>query len=100
MGDGNPHKLAAAHREGPSRSSTITAAVGGIQTLARAVNTKSNAQSDAYNQYSVEPSIKSFIAAELCRIAPDQASRLLRRMVRDGTLRMAGSRRTARYFKR
>ena len=36
-------------------------------------------------------------AAELCRIAPDQASRLLRRMAGDGTLEMAGSRRTARY---
>ena len=36
-------------------------------------------------------------AAELCRIAPDQASRLLRRLVSDGALRMTGSRRTARY---
>ena len=36
-------------------------------------------------------------ATELCRIAPDQASRLLRRLVRDGTLRMTGNRRTARY---
>ncbi len=38
-------------------------------------------------------------AAELCRIAPDQASRLLRRMVSGGALRMTGSRRTARYVK-
>ena len=30
--------------------------------------------------------------AELCRIAPDQASRLLRRMARSSTLRMTGSR--------
>ena len=36
-------------------------------------------------------------AAELCRIAPDQASRLLRRLVRDEKLRMTGARRTARY---
>ncbi|MCY3926122.1 MAG: putative DNA binding domain-containing protein [bacterium] len=36
-------------------------------------------------------------AADLCRIAPDQASRLLRRMVRAGKLIMTGSRRTARY---
>ena len=36
-------------------------------------------------------------AAELCRITPDQASRRLRRMARDGTLTMTGSRRTARY---
>ena len=36
-------------------------------------------------------------AAELCRITPDQASRRLRRMARDGTLSMTGSRRTARY---
>ena len=36
-------------------------------------------------------------AADLCRIAPDQASRLLRRMVRSGKLIMTGSRRTARY---
>ena len=36
-------------------------------------------------------------AAELCRIGPDQASRLLRRMASDGTLHMTGSRRTARY---
>jgi len=42
-------------------------------------------------------SIRRAEAAELCRIAPDQASRLLRRLVREGTLRMTGSRRTARY---
>ena len=36
-------------------------------------------------------------AAELCRLAPDQASRLLRRMVRHGMLEMTGARRTARY---
>lgn len=36
-------------------------------------------------------------AAELCRIAPDQASRLLRRLARTGRLSMTGSRRTARY---
>ena len=36
-------------------------------------------------------------AAELCRIAPEQASRLLRRMAGDGTLEMTGSKRTARY---
>ncbi len=36
-------------------------------------------------------------AAELCRLSPDQASRLLRRMVAAGALRMAGTRRTARY---
>lgn len=36
-------------------------------------------------------------AAELCQIGPDQASRRLRRMVRDGTLTMTGNRRTARY---
>ena len=36
-------------------------------------------------------------AADLCRIAPDQASRLLRRMVTGGKLIMTGSRRTARY---
>ena len=36
-------------------------------------------------------------AAELCRIAPDQASRLLRRLVRDEKLQMTGARRTARY---
>ena len=34
---------------------------------------------------------------ELCRVAPDQASRRLRGMVRDGTLTMTGNRRTARY---
>ena len=36
-------------------------------------------------------------AAELCRIAPDQASRRLRRMTSDGTLTMTGNRRNARY---
>ncbi|WP_419918741.1 RNA-binding domain-containing protein [Candidatus Poriferisocius sp.] len=36
-------------------------------------------------------------AAELCRLSPDQASRLLRRMVEEGKLRMTGTRRTARY---
>ena len=36
-------------------------------------------------------------AAELCRLKPDQASRLLRRMVQQGRLEMTGSRRTARY---
>ena len=36
-------------------------------------------------------------AAELCRLTPDQASRLLRRMVRHGMLEMTGARRTARY---
>ena len=36
-------------------------------------------------------------AAELCRLTPDQASRLLRRMVRQGSLEMTGERRTARY---
>ena len=39
-------------------------------------------------------------AAELCRLSPDQASRLLRRMVRQGSLEMTGSRRTARYRSR
>ena len=38
-------------------------------------------------------------AAELCRIAPEQASRRLRGMARDGALRMTGSRRTARYLR-
>lgn len=38
-------------------------------------------------------------AAELCRIAPDQASRLLRRMTREETLEMIGSKRTARYHR-
>ena len=38
-------------------------------------------------------------AAELCRMNPDQASRLLRRMATDGALRMTGTRRTARYHK-
>ena len=42
-------------------------------------------------------SIRRAEAAELCRIAPDQASRLLRRMARGGTLRMTGGRGTARY---
>ena len=36
-------------------------------------------------------------AAELCRLSPDQASRMLRPMVRNGSLEMTGSRRTARY---
>lgn len=36
-------------------------------------------------------------AAELCRVAPNQASRLLRRMAREGTLEMTGNKRTARY---
>ena len=36
-------------------------------------------------------------AAELCRLTPDQASRLLRRMVRHQMLEMTGARRTARY---
>ena len=36
-------------------------------------------------------------AAELCRLSPDQASRLLRRMASEGTLHMTGTRRTARY---
>ena len=36
-------------------------------------------------------------AAELCRLTPDQASRLLRRMARQGMLEMIGMRRTARY---
>ena len=36
-------------------------------------------------------------AAELCRLTPDQASRLLRGMVRQGKLEMTGARRTARY---
>lgn len=36
-------------------------------------------------------------AAELCRLSPDQASRLLRKMADAGTLRMTGARRTARY---
>jgi len=35
-------------------------------------------------------------AAKLCRLTPDQASRLLRRMVRQGMLEMVGVRRTAR----
>ncbi len=39
-------------------------------------------------------------AAELCRLTPDQASRLLRRMVGQGSLEMTGSRRTARYRSR
>jgi len=42
-------------------------------------------------------SISRAEAADLCRLAPDQASRLLRRMARDGLLRMTGARRTARY---
>ena len=36
-------------------------------------------------------------AAELCRLKPDQASRLLRRIAREGKLEMIGMRRTARY---
>ena len=36
-------------------------------------------------------------AADLCRLSPDQASRLLRRMTGEGTLQMSGNRRTARY---
>ncbi|WP_420625583.1 RNA-binding domain-containing protein [Candidatus Poriferisodalis sp.] len=36
-------------------------------------------------------------AAELCRLGPDQASRLLRRMVAAQALQMTGARRTARY---
>ena len=36
-------------------------------------------------------------AAELCRLSPDQASRLLRRMASEGALQMTGARRTARY---
>ena len=36
-------------------------------------------------------------AADLCRLGPDQASRLLRRMTDAGALRMTGVRRTARY---
>ena len=36
-------------------------------------------------------------AAELCQLTPDQASRLLRRMVKQGSLKMTGARRTARY---
>ena len=36
-------------------------------------------------------------AAELCRLSPDQASRLLRRMAAEGKLHMTGIRRTARY---
>lgn len=36
-------------------------------------------------------------AAELCRLSPDQASRLLRRMASEGTLHMTGNLRTARY---
>ena len=43
-------------------------------------------------------SIRRAEAAELCRLAPDQASRLLRRMVSEGSLRMTGARRTARYY--
>lgn len=42
-------------------------------------------------------SISRAEAAELCRLAPDQASRLLRRMAREGSLHMSGERRTARY---
>lgn len=42
-------------------------------------------------------SISRSEAAELCRLAPDQASRLLRRMSDDGVLHMTGQRRTARY---
>ena len=38
-------------------------------------------------------------AAELCRLAPDQASRLLRKMAAAGTLGMTGTRRTARYHR-
>ena len=38
-------------------------------------------------------------AAELCRLKPDQASRLLRRMVGEGKLEMVGMRRTARYIR-
>lgn len=37
-------------------------------------------------------------AAELCRLSPDQASRLLRRLVSEGKLSMTGQRRTARYL--
>ncbi|WP_419924704.1 RNA-binding domain-containing protein [Candidatus Poriferisocius sp.] len=37
-------------------------------------------------------------AAELCRLSPDQASRLLRRLAAEGALRMTGQRRTARYL--
>ena len=36
-------------------------------------------------------------AAELCQPTPDQASQLLRRMVKQGSLEMTGARRTARY---
>ncbi len=36
-------------------------------------------------------------AAELCGLAPERASRLLRRMAAQETLRMTGARRTARY---
>lgn len=36
-------------------------------------------------------------AAELCQLAPEQASGLLKRMTDEGTLRMTGERRTARY---
>ena len=36
-------------------------------------------------------------AAELCRLTPDQASRLLRNMVQQDKLQMIGARRTARY---
>ena len=35
--------------------------------------------------------------AQLCQLTPDQASRLLRRMVKEGKLIMTGARRTARY---
>jgi ATP-dependent DNA helicase RecG len=42
-------------------------------------------------------SISRAEAAELCRLAPNQASRLLRGMAGTGTLRMTGERRTARY---
>lgn len=37
-------------------------------------------------------------AAELCGVAPDQASRRLRRMASEGVLRMTGNRRTSRYW--
>lgn len=44
-------------------------------------------------------SISRSEAAELCRLAPDQASRLLRRMTKDGALHMTGQLRTARYHR-
>ncbi len=65
------------------------------------------ARSRVYNPMQQEQTIMDYAtahesitrseAAELCRLSPDQASRLLRRMVGKGLLLMTGTRRTARY---